>query len=119
LNDSKILANTNVPLSVGKQFPRVPRWRAKLGLDYATQDRWLFFVGGNYASHAYYTLDNSDTGGGYGAVDSYLVFDARVSFRINQILLATAGVDNLTNRLYYEFHPFPGRTFHLGVKAAY
>jgi iron complex outermembrane recepter protein len=47
------------------------------------------------------------------------VFDARVSFRINRTLIADAGVDNLTNRLYYEFHPYPGRTFHLGVKAAY
>jgi iron complex outermembrane receptor protein len=119
INDSEILANANVPASVGKQFPRVPRWRAKLGLDYATQERWLFFIGGNYASHAYYTLENADTGGGYGAVDSYLVFDARVSFRINRTLIADAGVDNLTNRLYYEFHPYPGRTFHLGVKAAY
>ncbi len=119
LNDSEILANTNVPASVGKQFPRVPRWRAKLGVDYATEERWRFFVGGNYASHAYYNLDNSDTRGGYGAVDSYLVLDARASFRINRYLIADAGVDNITNRLYFEFHTFPGRTFHLGVRAAY
>jgi iron complex outermembrane recepter protein len=119
LNDSEIRENANVPASVGKQFPRVPRWRAKLGIDYATQERWLFFVGGNYASHAYYTLENSDTGGGYGAVDSYLVLDARVSFRLNQLLIADAGVDNITNRLYYEFHTFPGRTLHLGIRAAY
>jgi len=119
LNDSKILANRNVPESVGKQFPRVPRWRAKLGIDYATEERWLFFVGGNYASHAYYNLDNSDTRGGYGAVDRYLVLDARASFRINRFLVADAGVDNITNRLYFEFHTFPGRTFHLGVRAAY
>jgi iron complex outermembrane receptor protein len=119
LNDSEILENANVPASVGKQFPRVPRWRVKLGIDYTAQERWLLFFGGNYASHAYYNLDNSDTGGGYGAVDSYLVLDARVAFRVNQYLVADAGVDNITNRLYFEYHPFPGRTFHLGVKAAY
>jgi iron complex outermembrane recepter protein len=119
LNDSEIEANSNVPASVGKQFPRVPRWRAKLGIDYATEERWLFFAGGNYASHAYYNLDNSDTRGGYGAVDSYLVLDARASFRINRFLIADGGVDNITNRQYFEFHPFPGRTFHLGVRAAY
>jgi iron complex outermembrane receptor protein len=119
LNDSEILENANVPASVGKQFPRVPRWRAKLGIDYTTQERWLVFFGGNYASRAYYTLDNSDTGSGYGAVDSYLVLDARVSFRISKYLIADAGIDNLTNRLYFEYHTYPGRTFHLGVKAGY
>jgi outer membrane receptor protein involved in Fe transport len=29
------------------------------------------------------------------------------------------GVDNLTNRLYYQFHPYPGRTVNAEVRFDY
>jgi iron complex outermembrane receptor protein len=111
-NHAKILENRNVPASEGKRFPRVPDWRAKAVLDYAPTERWLLSFGGNYASRAFNNLDNSDTRGGYGAVTEYLVFDAKVSCRIARWLTASAGVDNITDYLYFESHPYPRRTFH-------
>ncbi len=108
--DSEILRNDNVPASVGKNSPRVPEWRVKCVLDYAPTDRWFVTFAGHYASEQFGTLDNSDTEGGYGGVDSFLVFDARVSYRLLQNLTAAVGVDNITDELYHVSHPYPRRT---------
>jgi iron complex outermembrane receptor protein len=118
-NDSEILRNDNVPSSVGKTFPRVPEWRAKCVVDYAPTDRWYISFGGSYASRAYYYLDNSDDNGGYGGMDEYLVFDARMSYQIHKYVTATLGVDNITDELYYEYHPYPRRTFFAELKLAF
>ncbi|MDP2106054.1 MAG: TonB-dependent receptor, partial [Desulfobulbaceae bacterium] len=65
-SDSEILANENVPGSVGKDFPRVPQWRAKCVLDYAPSDRWFVTLAGHYSGEQFDKLDNSDDNGGYG-----------------------------------------------------
>ena len=38
---------------------------------------------------------------------------------IMQAVSAEIGVDNLTNFKYFEFHPFPGRTFFANLKARF
>lgn len=114
--DARILKNDNVPDSVGKQFPRVPKWRTKFTLDYAPTERWFVAFSGNYASKPYNNLDNSDTRGGYGGLDDYLIFDTRASYKVNENLTASFGVDNLTNVLYHESHPYARRTFYASMK---
>ena len=58
------------------------------------------------------TLDNTDnTHGVFGAFDSFTVFDARVQYRIDEHLTAGVGVDNLNDRRYFLYHPFPQRTW--------
>jgi iron complex outermembrane receptor protein len=118
-NDSKTLRNDAVPASVGKVFPRVPKWRAKLTLDYAPSERWFVSLGGNHSSKPFYQLDNSDTLGGYGGMDSFWVLDARASMRLSRFVTATAGVDNITNALYHEYHPFPRRSIYGDLKCTF
>lgn len=117
--EAKILENDAVPDSEGKIFPRVPKWRAKFTVDYAPTERWFVAFSGNYASRMYNKLDNSDTGGGYGGIDDYLVFDTRASYRVNESLTASFGVDNLTDVLYHESHPYARRTFYANMKYAF
>jgi iron complex outermembrane recepter protein len=42
--------------------------------------------------------------------EGYFVVDARALFRVGKGLEAAFGVENLGNRKYYLFHPFPQRT---------
>lgn len=118
-NDSEILRNDNVPKSVGKTFPRVPEWRAKFLLDYAPTDRWFVSFGGTYSSRPFYYLDNSDKTGGYGGVDDFLVFNAKVSYRFLEHFSAAVGVDNLTDELYHGWHPYPRRTIFTELKCSF
>jgi iron complex outermembrane receptor protein len=117
--DSEILRNDNVPESVGKDFPRVPDWRAKCVLDYAPTEKWAFTLSGHYSGEQYGNLDNSDTKGGYGGVDDFLVFDTKFSYLFSKNWLASLGVDNLTDELYHVSHPYPRRTLFAELKYTY
>lgn len=117
--NSKILRNDNVPDSVGKEFPRVPEWRVKCALDYAPTDRWSVTFAGHYSGEQFGKLDNSDTLGGYGGVDEFLVFDARISYRFDKGITASLGVDNITDELYHISHPYPRRTIFAELKWLY
>jgi iron complex outermembrane recepter protein len=116
---AKILRNDSVPESVGKDFPRAPEWRAKCVLDYAPTDKWAFTLAGHYSGEQYGELDNSDTEGGYGGVDDFLVVDAKFSYRFSPGWQASMGVDNLTDELYHVSHPYPMRTYFAELKYAF
>jgi len=108
--DAKILRNDNVPESVGKDFPRAPEWRVKCVLDYAPTQKWAFTLAGHYSGEQYGELDNSDTEGGYGGIDDFLVVDAKFTYRFSGNWQASIGVDNITDELYHVSHPYPMRT---------
>ena len=117
--DSEILRNDNVPESVGKDFPRVPKWRVKGVLDYSPDDKWSLTLTGHYSGKQYNELDNSDTEGGYGGVDDFLVFDAKFTYRFLPGLQASVGVDNITDELYHVYHPYPMRTYLAELKCTF
>jgi iron complex outermembrane recepter protein len=117
--DSKILRNDNVPESVGKDFPRVPEWRVKCVLDYSPTDTWALTLAGHYSGKQYSTLDNSDNHGGYGGVDDFLVFDAKLSYRLWKHWQASIGVNNITDESYHVSHPYPMRTYLAELKCTF
>ena len=58
------------------------------------------------------TLDNSDPNGeAYQGVSKFFSTDLRVRHRINRQWSAALGVDNLNNQQYWNFHPYPRRTW--------
>lgn len=123
--DARILANDGyVPpawnpggTSVGKHTPYVPDWRATLVATYRPQDDWAFTLAGRYSGRMYATVDgtdiNSDT---YMSFDKFFVADARISHQLDAHWSAALGVDNLNNRKYFLFHPFPQRTAFAEIK---
>jgi iron complex outermembrane receptor protein len=123
--DSTILSNdsfvgANGATSRGKHAPNVPRWRATAVATYRPDERWSFTLAGRYSSRQYSTLDNIDrVSHVFGAFDAFLVFDARVQWRLDERITLAAGVDNLTNRDYFLYHPFPGRTFVTSLEATF
>ncbi|RBA24510.1 TonB-dependent receptor [Herminiimonas fonticola] len=109
--DSKTIKNANNPASVGKWQPRVPKWRASALATYRPDERWAYTFGARYSGRQYSQLDNSDVNGfAYTGVSSFFVTDIRVRYQIAKQWSASLGIDNLNNKKYWNFHPYPQRT---------
>ena len=114
--DSTIVRNDKLPASVGMRQPRVPAWRAAMLASYTPNDRWSGSFGLRYSGTQYGQLDNSDSNGySYTGFSPFLVADLRLQYRPSKQWTLSAGVDNLNNRRYWAFHPYPQRTFHAEV----
>ncbi len=110
--DSEITANSRLPTSVGRQQPRVPRWRANVLASWRAGDAITTTLGLRYGGRQFNTLDNSDPNGSrYQGTSRFLVADARLRWQATPQWSAALGVDNLGNALYWNFHPYPGRTW--------
>ena len=91
--------------------------RATATATYRPNADLAFTLAGRYSGPQYSTLDNSDhVSRVFGAFDSFVVFDARVQYRLSERLTAALGVDNLNNRKYFLYHPFPQRTMVADLK---
>ncbi|MGH8766286.1 MAG: hypothetical protein ACRET8_11275, partial [Burkholderiales bacterium] len=65
-------------------------------------------------------LDNTDVNPHtFQGFESYLVVDARVNYSFNRQTRASFGIDNLFNKKYFLFHPFPQRTVFAELKAEF
>ncbi|WP_218242339.1 TonB-dependent receptor [Comamonas fluminis] len=110
--DSKIVANAANPASVGKWQPRVPRWRATAWATYQPTDRWALTVAARYSGRQFSNLDNSDVNAStYMGASKYFTVDLRARYQIDKQLSAAFGIDNLNNYQYWNFHPYPQRTY--------
>ncbi|MDM0016792.1 TonB-dependent receptor [Variovorax saccharolyticus] len=110
--DSKTVANALNPASVGKWQPRVPRWRSTVFATYKPDARWAFTAAARYSGKQYSTLDNSDVNGfAYFGASRYFTVDLRVRYQIDKQWSAAFGIDNANNYQYWNFHPYPQRTY--------
>ena len=96
----------------GKRVPYVPMWRSTLVGTYRPTDELAFTAAARYQGKMSSTLDNTDyVHHVMGAFDQFFVVDVRAHYKYNENLEAALGVDNLNNAKYWEYHPFPQRTF--------
>lgn len=110
--DSRTVANAANPASVGKWQPRVPRWRSTVYATYRAGERWSFTVAARYSGRQYSNLDNSDVNANaYFGASRYFTVDTRVRWQIDRHFSAAFGIDNLNNAQYWNFHPYPQRTY--------
>ena len=125
--DAKTLAMTGrasataaVGAAIGKQIPNIPQWRANFVVTYRANDRWTFTAAGRYSDKLWTTLDDTDVNPNtYQGFAAWFAADARVHYRAANHWSASLGVDNVLNRKYFIFHPFPQRTFVTDVKYAF
>ncbi len=96
---------------IGRQLPQLPRLRASAVATYKPSPPWAFTVAARYSDKSYGTIDNIDhyanTFTGFG---SYFVVDVHARYQVDRHWAADLGVDNLGDRSYFEYHPFPQRT---------
>jgi iron complex outermembrane receptor protein len=110
--DSKTVANAAFPASVGQWQPRVPRWRSTVYATYKPDAQWAFTVAARYSGRQYSNLDNSDVNAdAYFGASKYFTVDLRVRYQIDKQWSAAFGIDNANNTQYWNFHPYPQRTY--------
>ncbi|MFN9726366.1 TonB-dependent receptor [Acidovorax sp.] len=117
--DSKITKNDKFPASVGKWQPRIPNWRATAVATYRPDATWSYTLGARYSGKQYSTLDNTDVNGfAYQGASRYFTTDVRVRYQITKQVSAAVGIDNLNNYQFWNFHPYPQRTYMAELKVS-
>jgi len=119
--DSKILENSGFVAvagdTIGRQQPRVPKWRATLLASYQISPALSASYGLRYSGRQYGTLNNSDPNGfAYQGFSKFFTTDVRVLYRIDKQWSVAAGIDNLNNYQYWNFHPYPQRSYSAELK---
>ena len=114
--DSVIKANRSYVVvpgdTVGKQQPRVPKWRASLLASYRIGGALTASFGARYGSRQYGQLNNADVNGfAYQGFSKYFTTDVRLRWKIDRQWSAAFGIDNLNNYRYWNFHPYPQRSY--------
>jgi iron complex outermembrane receptor protein len=110
--DSVITENAGFAASVGKQQPRVPKWRAVAAATWRPSAALSYTLAARYSGVQYGQLDNSDPNGfSYLGFSKFFVVDTRVRYRFDKQWSGAIGIDNLNNYKYWAFHPYPQRTF--------
>jgi iron complex outermembrane receptor protein len=99
--------------AIGKQLPNIPKRRATFSGTYRPDQarKVALTIAGRYSDKMYTTLDNADVNPNtYQGFASWFVMDSRVNYRVDRHWSAGLGIDNVLNRKYFLFHPFPQRT---------
>lgn len=109
--------NHRNPASEGKQFYRIPRWRANLVATLHAREDIALTLAGRYSGRQYNTLDHSDIDPDtFGGASDFLTFDAKAAWTVSEHVELSVGVDNLTDRRYYVYYPYPSRTWLVEAK---
>jgi iron complex outermembrane receptor protein len=120
LADPKVVRDPAFPAAEGKLIPQVPRRRATLVATWHGPGETALTLAGRYSSRLYASIDNSDrVGHTFQGFEGFLVLDARASIPVGKQWRWAIGVENLTNRKYFLFHPFPQRTFTAEIRFAW
>ncbi|HEV7820158.1 MAG TPA: TonB-dependent receptor, partial [Burkholderiales bacterium] len=117
--DSTILSDPNFRNAAGvltdvtgKYTPNIPRFKSTAVATYRYDENWTGTLAARYSARVWATIDNTDVyPNTYQGFANYFVMDARVRYQFHKQWSAALGVENLNNRKYFLFHPFPQRTF--------
>ncbi|MFL6758994.1 TonB-dependent receptor [Sphingomonas sp.] len=112
LADPKVVSDPAVPSAEGKLIPQVPRRKATLVATWRPTEQLSLTAAARYSSRLFGTINNADiVGHTYQGFEGYFVADARMLYHLTPKVDVAAGVENLTDKRYFLFHPFPDRTF--------
>ena len=103
--------------TIGKRQPNIAKWRATALASYRFDEKWTAAFGVRYSGPQFRTLNNADVNGTtYQGVSEYLTADLRIRYRIDRQWSAAFGIDNLNNDRYWNFHPYPQRSYSAELK---
>ena len=81
-------------------------------MSYKPDERWTLTAAARYSGKQYSTLDNSEINPStYFGASKYFTVDLRAHLKISRELSAAFGIDNVNNYQYWNFHPYPQRTY--------
>lgn len=115
--DAKITGNPLNSALVGNRFPRVPEWRANASLRYSVSPMLDLAANVRHQSTPERNIENTansrcDT---FYCVSTFTFVDLKGTAHLGDLDLSL-GVDNALDEKAFVFHPYPGRTFVLGLK---
>ncbi len=106
--------------TLGKRQPNIPRWRATLLTAYRWSPEWSSTVAVRHSGRQFNTLNNSDTNSwAYMGVSPFTTVDVRARWQIDPRWVAAFGIDNLSGQTYWNFHPYPQRSYTAELKARF
>ena len=109
--NGRIVKDTVLSAAVGKFIPQLPKLRAEAVASYRATHLTLT-LSGHYSDRSYGTIDNSDpVSTTFTGFSQFMTLDARARYQLDDNWSIAAGVDNIINDQYWEYHPFPQRTF--------
>jgi iron complex outermembrane receptor protein len=98
--------------TLGKRQPNIPKWRATALASYRWNAQWTTSLGARFSGRQFRTLDNADVNGfTYQGVSRFFMADLRVRWQFSKEAGAAFGIENLNNYKYWNFHPYPQRTY--------
>jgi iron complex outermembrane receptor protein len=98
--------------TIGKRQPNIAKWRATALATYRWDAQWTTSVGARYSGPQFRTLDNSDVNGfSYQGVSKFFTVDLRARYKVNKTVTAAVGIDNVNNYKFWNFHPYPQRSY--------
>lgn len=98
--------------TLGKQQPNIAKWRATALATYRWDAQWTTSLGARYSGAQFRTLDNSDVNGfSYQGVSRFFTVDLRARYQFSRHVALAVGIDNLNNDKYWNFHPYPQRSY--------
>lgn len=122
--DSKIRSNPGFRNAAGvltdvrgMNTPNIPHLKISGTATYRHDDHLSGSVGARYSSRVWATVDNTDINPHtYQGFEQFFVVDTRLNYQFDKQTRASVGIDNLLNRKYFLFHPFPQRTVFAELK---
>lgn len=119
--DSRIKENAGFVVTagdtLGKRQPNIPDWRATAVASYRWNPQWTSTLAARYSGPQFRTLNNADVNGHtYMGVSKFLTADLRVQWRATSQITAAFGIDNLNNDKFWNFHPYPQRSYSAELK---
>ncbi|MEJ8835173.1 TonB-dependent receptor [Ramlibacter sp. AN1133] len=103
--------------TIGKRQPNIPRWRATALAAYHWNPQLTTSIGARYSGTQFRTLNNADVNGStYQGVSKFFVVDLRAQYQVTKTTSVAFGIDNVNNDKYWNFHPYPQRTYTAEVK---
>ncbi len=115
--DKTIRDNPNNTALIGKQWVRTSNWKLNAAATWHTTEQWDNTVSFNYRGPQYTNEDNSDNPDlrVYGSSSEYHLLNFKSMYKqpLGNDMTATIsfGIDNLLDEDYYDFHPYPQRTY--------
>lgn len=105
---------------VGNPIPYAPPLRFTAVATYRPDQQQAYTIAGRFQKIGAVSLNNDQTNPDtYGGFSTFFVLDAKARYQIDKNWLASAGIDNVLNRTYWMYHPFPQRTFIATLKYSY
>ena len=118
--NKEIKKDSNNPDLEGNEWPRLPRWRANATATYHTTENWDNVLSVQYRNDQFRNENNDDVNQGvFGSSSAYVLLNFKTTYSLdlgNDITTRfSVGVDNILNEAYYDFHPYPQRTFFANI----